>query len=157
MSSALWIRCLGELEHELDEQLFNTWILPLQAIEDDGVLKLLAPNRYVVDWINQNYLDRITGAVRHVAGNRAPVVLLEVGSVETVSPRVVTPPSAEPKPRVREVMGSRLDRNFTFPTFVEGKSNQLARAAAFQGGHEPRHGLQPRCSSTAASASARLT
>ena len=143
MSSALWIRCLGELEHELDEQLFNTWILPLQAIEDDGVLKLLAPNRYVVDWINQNYLDRITGAVRHVAGNRAPVVLLEVGSVETISPKFVAPSPTEPKPRVREVMGSRLDRNFTFSTFVEGKSNQLARAAAFQVATNPGTAYNP--------------
>jgi chromosomal replication initiator protein len=95
VSSALWIRCLGELENELDEQLFNTWILPLQAIEDNGVLRLLAPNRYVVDWINQNYLDRITGAVRNVGGIRAPIVLLEVGSVEAVAPRVAAPPARD--------------------------------------------------------------
>ena len=143
VSSALWIRCLGELENELDEQLFNTWILPLQAIEDNGVLRLLAPNRYVVDWINQNYLDRITGAVRNVGGIRAPIVLLEVGSVEAVAPRVAAPPGGEAKPRLPEVMGSRLNGTFTFPTFVEGKSNQLARAAAFQVATNPGTAYNP--------------
>ena len=43
---------MGALEAELPEQQFNTWVRPLQAIEGDGALKLLAPNRFVVDWIN---------------------------------------------------------------------------------------------------------
>jgi chromosomal replication initiator protein len=49
--TTLWNRCIRDLQAELPEQQFNTWIRPLQAIEDDGQLKLLAPNRFVVDWV----------------------------------------------------------------------------------------------------------
>ena len=54
METSLWNQCLRRLEAELPEQHFNTWIRPLQAVEDDGRLRLLAPNRYVVDWISQH-------------------------------------------------------------------------------------------------------
>ena len=55
----LWNRCVRDLQAELPEQDFNTWIRPLQAVEDGDVLRLLAPNRFVVDWLNQHYLNRI--------------------------------------------------------------------------------------------------
>ena len=54
VETSLWNQCLRRLEAELPEQHFNTWIRPLQAVEDGGRLRLLAPNRYVVDWVNQN-------------------------------------------------------------------------------------------------------
>ena len=59
MQGSLWNRCLAQLETEMPEQQFNTWIRPLQAIEDLGVLRLLAPNRFVVEWVNQNVVQRI--------------------------------------------------------------------------------------------------
>ena len=57
--TTVWNRCIRDLQAELPEQQFNTWIRPLQAVEDGPVLKLLAPNRFVVDWLNQHYLGRI--------------------------------------------------------------------------------------------------
>ena len=59
MDDSLWTHCLRRLEAELPEQHFNTWIRPLQAVEDRNYLRLLAPNRYVVDWVNQNCAARI--------------------------------------------------------------------------------------------------
>ena len=68
MSESLWNRCLRVLESELPEQQFNTWVRPLQAIERDGELRLLAPNRYVIDWLEQNSLPRIRELLRGVRG-----------------------------------------------------------------------------------------
>ena len=55
----LWNRCVRDLQAELPEQDFNTWIRPLQAVEDGGALRLLAPNHFVVDWLQQHYIERI--------------------------------------------------------------------------------------------------
>ena len=60
---SLWNRCMRTLEGELSEQQFNTWIRPLQAVEDPGVLRLLAPNRFVVDWLQEHCLTRISEVV----------------------------------------------------------------------------------------------
>ncbi len=63
MTASLWNRCIAQLQSELPEQQFNTWIRPLQAVEEDNVLKLLAPNRYVVDWVKSNFYERISDVV----------------------------------------------------------------------------------------------
>ena len=63
METTLWNQCLRRLEEELPAQHFNTWIRPLQAVEAGGRLHLLAPNRYVVDWVNQNCAGRINELV----------------------------------------------------------------------------------------------
>src|SRR6202023_3754948 len=80
LSESLWNRCLRVLESELPEQQFNTWVRPLQAIERDGELKLLAPNRYVIEWLGQNSLPRIKELIRAFAEEPAPEVVLDVGT-----------------------------------------------------------------------------
>ncbi|MDH5305526.1 MAG: chromosomal replication initiator protein DnaA, partial [Gammaproteobacteria bacterium] len=74
----LWNRCIRDLQAEIPEQQFNTWIRPLQAVEDGAVLRLLAPNRFVVDWLQEHYIERILQIVDD-SGASAEVVL-EVGS-----------------------------------------------------------------------------
>ncbi len=76
--TTLWNRCIRDLQAELPEQQFNTWIRPLQAVEDEGRLKLLAPNRFVVDWLQQHYVQRILEILDGSGGNTELVV--EVGS-----------------------------------------------------------------------------
>src|SRR5437763_16525563 len=71
---------MGALETELPEQQFNTWVRPLQALEGAGALKLLAPNRFAVDWINANLLPRIGELLRNESTGDAPIVTVEVGS-----------------------------------------------------------------------------
>lgn len=140
----LWNRCVRDLQAELPEQQFNTWIRPLQAVEDGRVLRLLAPNRFVVDWLEQHYIERILELVDGAGG--ASQVVVEVGSRqnEKVSVRGDQPRNLRPERGTSpSLIVSRLNPAFVFSTFVEGKSNQLAKAAATQVGENPGKSYNP--------------
>jgi chromosomal replication initiator protein len=139
--SPLWQQCVAKLERELSEQQLNTWIRPLHAIEDDHALRLLAPNRFVLDWVKDHFFQRIDQVVGNLGSQRR--VLLEVGSgarapVPEVIPAGVVHQLAQETPTAHRPAASspqftnNLNPNFTFENFVEGKSNQLARAASLQ-------------------------
>ena len=152
MQGSLWNYCLAQLETEMPEQQFNTWIRPLQAVEEATVLRLLAPNRFVVDWVSQNAVQRISQLVDAVM-KPAPVVTIDVGSRRAPVAVPVSPVTngaaavMEARPMaLREVpinFGGRLNPEFTFANFVEGKSNQLARAAAMQVSENPGRAYNP--------------
>jgi chromosomal replication initiator protein len=151
LPESLWNRCLRVLEGELPEQQFNTWVRPLQAIELDGELKLLAPNRYVIEWLGQNLLPRIKELILAFAEGLAPEVALDVGTragvMIPVAPAVARDDGAAAA-RMRKllaptVLGSRINLDFTFDSFVEGKSNQLAKAAAIQVAGNPGKAYNP--------------
>jgi chromosomal replication initiator protein len=142
------------LEGELPEQQFNTWVRPLQALEGAGALKLLAPNRFAVDWINANLLPRIGELLRDESTGDVPIVTVEVGSKAATARNGHAPSGSlnggQPgggalRPRRAEgiVVGARLNADFTFATFVEGKSNQLAKAAALQVAENPGRAYNP--------------
>ncbi|MEZ7973369.1 MAG: chromosomal replication initiator protein DnaA [Pseudomonadales bacterium] len=128
MGAKVWQRCLDRLEDELSSQEFNTWIRPLQAIGDEDNIKLLAPNRYIKDQVNTQFLSRINELLTE---NGSGIVELQIGS----SGR-----QGGGKPEVTNTFTARerffplldLNKAFTFDTFVEGRSNQIARAAALQ-------------------------
>ena len=145
MQGSLWHQCLSHLEKEVPEQQFNTWVRPLQAVERDGALHLLAPNRFVVSWIEKNLYGRITELVGDGSVGTSPRVTLEVGSRRIEAPPPETPKVAAPAVQAREPpqVGGRFNPDFTFATFVEGKSNQLARAAAMQVGENPGRAYNP--------------
>ncbi len=138
--TTLWNRCVRDLQAELPEQQFNTWIRPLQAVEDGGVLKLLAPNRFVVDWLQQHYIERILELIAGAGG--ASEVVVEVGSRLPATPTVTTlsPPV---RSNTAAAITTRLNPEFTFQNFIEGKSNQLARAAATQISENPGKSYNP--------------
>jgi chromosomal replication initiator protein len=142
--SAVWKRCVDHLGGELSEQELNTWIRPLQAIEEDGSLRLLAPNRFVLDWVRDQFLDRINNIVASNGASPSPRVLLEVGSAARSAP-VQAPSFSAPEDAGRgpQVIGSQLNPDFTFESFVEGKSNQLARAASQQVAENPGKAYNP--------------
>jgi len=141
-----WTQCISALEAELSEQQFNTWVRPLQVLEGAGALKLLAPNRFVVDWVNANLLPRIGELLRDQNSGDVPVVTVEVGS-RVVHPERKPPAPAIPASRPRRsdglVVGARLQPDFTFESFVTGKSNQLAKAAAVQVAENPGRAYNP--------------
>jgi chromosomal replication initiator protein len=137
--TTLWNDCVRELQAELPEQQFNTWIRPLQAVEEGKALKLLAPNRFVVDWLQQHYVERILQLMDR-SGDGLELVI-EVGSRHSPPPAVRSR-AAAPAAAVTPI-ASRLNSTFTFDNFVEGKSNQLARAAAFQVGENPGRSYNP--------------
>ena len=143
--SATWSRCVGALEHELPEQQFNTWVKPLQAVETSTGLRLLAPNRFVVDWVRSNLLARIETFL--LADGGLPVSI-EIGSRELPAP-VADP--AQPRQAhssaaptaAGEFFGAPLNANFTFTSFIEGKSNHFAKAAALQVAENPGSAYNP--------------
>jgi chromosomal replication initiator protein len=141
VEALLWTRCMGALEAELPEQQFNTWVRPLQAMEGNGALKLLAPNRFVVDWINANLLPRIGELLRNDSTGDAPIVTVEVGSRSSPLRNAVTALAVRRAEGL--VVGARLNPDFTFASFVEGKSNQLAKAAARQVAENPGRAYNP--------------
>ncbi len=155
MPESLWNRCLRVLESELPVQQFNTWVRPLQAIERDGVLRLLAPNRYVIEWLGENSLPRIRELVLAFADGTAPDLVLDVGTRAGMVPGAAasggvngaTDVAAQAAARARRlapiVLGGRINPDFTFDSFVEGKSNQLAKAAAIQVAGNPGKAYNP--------------
>jgi chromosomal replication initiator protein len=136
-----WKICLSRLEEELPAQQFNTWIRPLQARSENRVLRLLAPNRFVVDWVRERYLARVTELVDQCAPGTA--VSLEVGTQNTTGAPATPAAVRVAEPARRAVTLGRLNPEFTFATHVEGKSNQLARAAAAQVGENPGAAYNP--------------
>ena len=146
MDTSLWIRCAQALEAELPETQFNTWVRPLQAVAGEGSLKLLAPNRFVVDWINAHLLSRIGEWVQSQVQGDAPIITVEVGSKPDENTMVAPAPAATLPSSARSqgiVIGGRLNPDSTFDNFVVGKSNQLAKAAAQQVGENPGKAYNP--------------
>ncbi|MEE3198074.1 MAG: DnaA/Hda family protein, partial [Pseudomonadota bacterium] len=141
---SLWPQCTRALKAELSEQQFNTWIRPLQAVEEGSVLTLLAPNRFVVDWVKRHCLDLISKEIKLGTDSGNTSVVLEVGSRNNLSmaENLSSPPSQLDSSEPRAI-GSPLNSLFTFDQFVGGKSNQLARAAAVQVGTNPGHAYNP--------------
>ena len=139
--TSLWNRCVRDLQAELPEKQFNTWIRPLQAVEDGRVLRLLAPNRFVVEWLQEHYIQRILELVDGAGGGSEVVV--EVGSRAAAGGGDRAPAPQAPRANPASVIVSRLNPSFTFAAFVEGKSNQLAKAAATQVGENPGRSYNP--------------
>lgn len=156
MSVPIWEKCLNSLQEEFPSQQFNTWIRPLQAEHVDGRLVLLAPNRFVLDWIAERFLTRINELVKQFSDSQPLAVLLEIGSKRVDSPK---PAAAGPAPVAQQapvsvpnkatvspdakLYQSNLNVNFTFDNFVEGKSNQLAKAASLQVAENPALAYNP--------------
>ncbi|MBV4486116.1 chromosomal replication initiator protein DnaA [Pseudomonas sp. SWRI153] len=207
MSVELWQQCVELLREELPAQQFNTWIRPLQVEAEGDELRVYAPNRFVLDWVNEKYLGRVLELLDEHGNGVAPALSLLIGSKRSSAPRAApnaplaaaqvsqaqsnsvpastSAPAPTPAPAKRstqktaeiseepsrdsfdpmagaasqqapvraeqrtvQVEGalkhtSYLNRTFTFENFVEGKSNQLARAAAWQVADNPKHGYNP--------------
>lgn len=152
MDHELWKACLKCLERELSEPQLNTWIRPLHAREDNSGLHLLAPNRFVLDWVKKHHLTQIKTVLEQLRPEQSPEVLLEIGSgaaqVEPAATQDEEAPPAEPSagPTIdaNELLKSgALNPDFTFTTFVEGNSNQIARAACLQVTQNPGKAYNP--------------
>ena len=156
MSATVWNRCLTQLEGELSEQQLNTWIRPLQAHLEQNNLQLYAPNRFVLDWVRDNFYERIRAILTNLDGHPPISVSIEIGTHSGVQISSVAQPvaAANQPDKTRPVNANRvavnaekiahsLNRNFTFNSFVEGKSNQLGRAASLQIAENPGTAYNP--------------
>ncbi len=142
-----WPHCSQRLEQELSAQQFNTWIRPLQVIEDEKKIKLLAPNQFVLDWVRNHYLQSIQEHLYKICGNNLTQVSVEIGSKKKNKKNLLNSPVENlvntPTVNGRPLVESNLNPNFSFETFVEGKSNQIARAASIQISENPGRAYNP--------------
>ena len=129
---SVWPLCLERLEAELPAADVHTWLKPLQADVHDNHLTLYAPNAYVVDEVRSRHLERIRQLADHFAGT--PIqVMVAVGAL----PRVAAIPAQGMQKLADAGSSTSLDPHYTFDNFVEGRSNQLGRAAALQAAQNP--------------------
>ena len=141
MQSSVWDHCLATLRSDLTEQQFNTWIKPLFVIEDEEgpSLTLLAPNKFVVNWVQKNYLEQIKDAAEKRLHAKTTVAI----SVGDQSLATTKTSNELPQTIIKTAVGAPLNRLYTFEGFVAGKSNQIARAAAIQIAENPGTSYNP--------------
>jgi chromosomal replication initiator protein len=139
----LWPSLAAELKKELPAQQFDTWIKPLRAERHGEELLLLAPNHHVLRWVRSNLLNKIESRIERVAGARLSVNLMldeKPSENEIVMPEPI-PVAPPPERSGRDE--HRLNPGFTFGNFVNGKANQIARAAAIQVAENPGTAYNP--------------
>ncbi|MBE9532498.1 MAG: chromosomal replication initiator protein DnaA [Proteobacteria bacterium] len=137
MSSPLWEKCLSHLEGDLSAQQLNTWLRPLQAIQSGSTLRLLAPNPYVQAWVQEQLETKIIQLVQALSQGTINTVSIEVGTNQTeVKEAPVLSGTSRPK-AAKPAEGTPINPAFTFESFVEGKSNQIARAASMHVAESP--------------------
>lgn len=156
MDHSLWQRCLSVLQEELPAQQFSMWIRPLQCVVEDNIMTLYAPNRFVLDWVRDKYVERITTIVSLAETSNPPLLRFDVGAKPVQQTPVNTQvssvdhntgsnlaetPAKEPETNLPKTTNVR--NKYTFENFVEGKSNQLARAAASQVADNPGSAYNP--------------
>lgn len=143
-----WQHCLDQFRKDLTIQQFNTWIKPLKASQENGSVLLLAPNRFVLQWVKEKFLVRIEALAESQFGKVTAVNLVldqlsrpepAISSIEAMEPRSEPLPALSIKPKNL----SGLNPLFTFASFVPGKANQLARAAALQVAENPGTAYNP--------------
>ena len=159
MSALFWPKCLQQLEHKLSDQQLNTWIRPLQIKEDERSITLLAPNRFVLDWVKQHFHEQIQAILLEI-GATDILLNIEIGSqskpgkaIQSANPDNTANTTNTSKPLIFETKQSagqhqhpiehNLNPTFTFDSFVEGKSNQLAKAASLQVAENPGKAYNP--------------
>ena len=196
MIVATWQKCIYCLKNELPSQQFNTWIRPLRFINGSNTLYLLAPNKFILEWVKDNFLDRIQEITLENCDQEAPRVVLEIAAqdklpaelsldqamstadltnalepenqpdehdagsahlgstpkynIRLASPDPISKISKPGQTRIAEQVITRKQRfkgelnpNYTFNNFIEGKSNQIARAAAAQVADNPGGAYNP--------------
>ncbi|GGF10246.1 MULTISPECIES: chromosomal replication initiator protein DnaA [Pseudoalteromonas] len=166
MYLSVWQSCLYVLQDELPSQQFSMWVRPLQAESTEDTLTIYAPNRFVLDWVREKYLNRINELLVEICGDEAPELRFDVGSKPILNAQAASAPAAseasapvsaqhttekqQPKPEKAAVepapksgYKSNIKENYTFDSFVEGKSNQLAKAAATQVADNPGSAFNP--------------
>ncbi|MGB1327423.1 MAG: chromosomal replication initiator protein DnaA [Porticoccaceae bacterium] len=180
----VWSQCQTQLQNELPEQQYNTWIRPLKLKyfdsdndrfndpSSDDVIELLAPNRFVEDWVKSKFLNRIEELFHQLSGSG---VVLGISATPANAPQYKQQADFTPEPKNESVLAEKpsahidlakvskddveapaiirsaaetslktnLNDEFTFDNFVEGKSNQLAFAAAQQVAENPGGSYNP--------------
>ena len=172
---SVWSQCQSQLQNELPEQQYNTWIRPLTlnnhngsygATTNNDVVRIVAPNRFVEDWVKNKFLTRIEELFYQLSGNEVILdisanpahtaqyqshreaspegISVTTGKAHYAEPSVAAPAQITiPRSAAESSLKTNLNEGFTFDSFVEGKSNQLAFAAAQQVAENPGGSYNP--------------
>lgn len=152
VNETVWQKCLNILQEEYPPQQFNTWLRPLQAETNNNMLVLLAPNRFVVDWVKKNFHSRIQELVGQISADAIDSVTIEIGTkaaqaviteVPIADATAMSNTKIVSKKSADHYKNSYLNKKFIFDNFVEGNSNQLARAASSQVAERPGDAYNP--------------
>ena len=149
-----WQQCKNLLKEEIDSQPFTTWLSPLEVGRTHSQtpeLLLLAPNRFVAEWVNDHFLSRITELLRQCcADGTPPSVRVKVSDThdQSLSAPAPMPTNTQKQTTAHKTAPaastrSNVNRQVTFDNFVEGKSNQMARAAALTVSENPGEAYNP--------------
>ena len=139
--NSFWRSCLSHFEQQLPPQQFKTWIKPLKFQAAANAVTLTAPNRFVLQWIRDRFLGEIQRLAVERLGAAVTVSLVLVEKELPAPSKSLTPETHGSKPSTRDI--SRLNPDFNFTTFVTGKANELARAAAIQVAERPGEAYNP--------------
>lgn len=147
-NQVLWDKCLKKLEDEIDQHDFNMWVRPLNVINDSERFLLHAPNRFVKDWLSDNLIEQLTNAVNHFSSDgRAISIELDNSNndpLANASNNIAGSQSKAPDAGDTKKFGTNaLNSVFTFEHHIEGKSNQIARAATKQVSENPGSAYNP--------------
>ena len=152
VNETVWQKCLNILQEEYPPQQFNTWLRPLQAETNNNMLVLLAPNRFVVDWVKKNFHSRIQELVGQISADAIDSVTIEIGTkaaqaviteVPIADATSISNTKIVSKKSADHYKNSYLNKKFIFDNFVEGNSNQLGRAASSQVAERPGDAYNP--------------
>ena len=161
-----WSTCLGRFEKELSAQQFNTWIKPLEHKVQDGTLLILAPNRFVQQWVKDRFLSKIVGLAHEILDTPIQIDVILMDSIEAAKSHLKNEAaqqenynrintlakkalvtgdskSAAAKKTKSATQNTGLNPAFNFDNFVTGRANQLARAAALQIAENPGTAYNP--------------
>ncbi len=163
-----WPTCLSRFEQELSTQQFNTWIKPLQAEVEGNAVRLVAPNRFVMQWVKERFLKKIEQFAHDLhltnikidfvisdTGQKSnaekPVAKVEVSNnvnlmgskISQISQAISTSKGINKKNNEPSKVSSGLNSAFNFDNYVTGRANQLARAAAIQVAENPGTAYNP--------------
>ncbi len=143
MDLSLWQQCLQRLKDEVAQGAFNQWLSPLQAEASSHGLTLWAPNQYVLDGVTQDFLSRISQILTELNQGKAMRVMVGIGEREPAAQETEAPKTAPQTNSVAPLHQNNLNPSFVFDSFVVGKSNQLAEAAAEQVAANPGGAYNP--------------
>jgi chromosomal replication initiator protein len=157
-----WPTCLNRFEQELSAQQFNTWIKPLQTEIEDNALRILAPNKFVLQWVKERFLNKIETIAAELLPQNTLIELCICEKVSTKKPLndnankntispiakntnnvAITATTKTTINRRTNERASGLNPSFNFNNYVTGRANQLARAAAIQVAENPGQAYNP--------------
>ncbi|SMX23093.1 chromosomal replication initiator protein DnaA [Boseongicola aestuarii] len=131
MTEETWGNIRNELLKSVGKNNYSNWIEPLEFFElEDGVATFLVPTQFMGNWVSRNFGEQILRELSNAGESVSRVAFSVPQRPLATKPKAVTKPALPEVNDSRDLPGAPLDARFTFDSFVVGKPNELAHAAA---------------------------